>query len=296
MKKMIVMMTAAVLLSGCFSPVGDEQEVEEQTEDVTGETDKAKTFKFTVKGDFGSAAFTRAAGYLSADGVDMTDLWVFDYVDGECVQSVHQTATDETWGRPQMSLAYGSHHVYFVASRGDEPAMDADGHVITWVTPRDAFWKDYEVEVVNTSNGNRAVTLDRVATKLKLTVTDEVPAGCATVTVTPERWYYGLDYVTGTAVSQQLKERNVTVPASYAGTSGQLMVSIFGLSGADEWTTNVTVTAKDADGGVLGTASIVGAPFKRNRATEYSGSLFGSAGSMDVSLSAEWETARTGTW
>lgn len=48
--------------------------------------------------------------------------------------------------------------------------------------------KDYEVSVVSTSNGNRAVTLDRVATKLRLTVVDKVPDGCQDVKVTPDRW------------------------------------------------------------------------------------------------------------
>ena len=295
MKKMLVLMFTGLLVAACEKPILGEVEDESEAPEMGGKN-QVKKFTFTVKGDFGSAAFTRAAGYLSADGQDMTDLWVFDYVDGQCVQTVHQTATDEAWGKPQMSLAYGSHHVYFVASRGDEPSVDTEGHVIAWGTPRDTFWKDYEVDVVSTSNGNRAVTLDRVATKLRLVVNDEVPAGCASVTVTPERWYYGLDYMTGEAVSAQRTDRMVTVPASLVGTTGQLAVSIFGLSGADEWTTNVSATAKDADGGVLGTATITGAPFKRNRATEYSGSLFGSAGSMDVGLNVDWEQPKTGTW
>ena len=258
------------------------------------ELGESKKFTFTVKGDFGAAMFTR--GYLQADGQSMTELWVYDYVDGKCVQSVHQTAEDADWGKPSMALAYGSHHVYFVASRGDEPTVDDDAHTITWGTPRDAFWKDYEVDVVNTSNGNRAVTLDRVATKLRLTIQDEVPTGCSAVNVTPDRWYYGLDYVTGEAVTAKKQTRTVSVPTSYIGTSGQMAVSIFGVSGADEWVTNVAVTATDADGKVLGSANIAGAPFKRNRSTEYSGNLFGSAGGLDVSVSETWENPRTGTW
>jgi hypothetical protein len=195
-----------------------------------------------------------------------------------------------------MSLSYGSHHVYFVASRGEGATLDADGHTITWTGPRDTFWKDYEVEVVSTSNGNRAVTLDRVATKVKIVVNDEVPATCKAVTVTPERWYYGLDYVNGVAVASQQTERRVTVPESYVGTSGQLAVTIFGLSGSDEWVTNVAVKALGDGDAVIGSATITGAPFKANRATEYSGNLFGSAGGLDVSVNATWENAKNGTW
>lgn len=293
MKKMLLMMLAGLLVVACEKPVlGEVGENSESSE--MGSKNGVKNFTFTVKGDFGAATFTR--GYLSADGKDMTDLWVFDYVDGVCVQSVHQTAGDEAWGKPTLTLGYGSHHVYFVASRGEGATLDADGHVITWTGPRDTFWKDYEVEVVSTSNGNRAVTLDRVATKMRVTVNDEVPATCKAVTVTPERWYYGWDYVNGVAVASQQTERRVTVPESYVGTTGQLAVSIFGLSGSDEWVTNVAVKALGEGDAVIGSATITGAPFKANRATEYSGNLFGSAGGLDVSVNATWENAKNGTW
>lgn len=288
---MFWMAMAAALICGCEKPVLDDAS-EVSVEDVKNLP--TKKFTFTVKGDFGAATFTR--GYLTADGQAMTDLWVFDYVGGVCVQSVHQTSEDADWGAPKMSLAYGSHHVYFVASRGEGPTLDAEGHTITWTGPRDTFWKDYEVEVVSTSNGNRAVTLDRVATKLRVAVTDEVPATCKAVTVTPERWYYGWDYVGGAAIVSQQTERRVTVPESYVGTSGQLAVTIFGLSGSDEWVTNVAVKALGEGDAVIGSATITGAPFKANRATEYSGNLFGSAGGLDVSVNATWESAKTGTW
>ena len=290
---MLLMMLAGLLVAACEKPVLGEVEDESEISE-TEVVKSSKNFTFTVKGDFNAATFTR--GYLAADGKDMTDLWVFDYVDGVCVQSVHQTAEDEAWGKPTMALVYGSHHVYFVASRGEGATVDADGHTITWTGPRDTFWKDYEVEVVSTSNGNRAVTLDRVATKLKMTVNDEVPDGCAAVVVTPARWYYGWDYVNGVAVAAQQTERRVAVPESYIGTAGQMSVSIFGLSGTDEWVTNISIQAQDADNNVLGSATITGAPFKANRGTEYSGNLFGSAGGLDVSVNAAWENPKTGTW
>lgn len=294
MKKYILLLLGILSLFGCQKFEEESQEPAPPDEWSIIHLNEMKKFTFTIKGDFVAAAFSRA--YLQADGQDMTDLWVFDYMAGQCVQSLHLTKDDENFGKPVMYLTYGAHHVYFVASRGEEPTLDAEGHVLVWSSPRDTFWKDYAVEVVTTSNGNRAVTLDRVATKLRLVVNDEVPAGCASVTVMPDRWYYGLDYLTGEAVSAQKKERSVAVPASYIGTTGQLAVSIFGLSGADEWTTNLSVAARDAEGNSIGSASIAGAPFVRNRATEYSGNLFASGGAMDISLSAEWQPSYTGTW
>ena len=274
---------------------------------------KGKKFTFTVKTTVDvipmadevsenlqmgmDAPLSKAASYLSTNTQSLTDLWVLDYMNGELVQYVHQSSTDSDWGAPTMSLAYGSHHVYFVASRGLTPTLDTDGHTITWATVRDTFWKDYEVEVVNTTNGNRAVTLDRIVTKFRALVMDEVPASLASVTIAPATWYTSLDYTTGEPANAGAAfASNISVPASYVGTAGQLAVSLFSLSPSDEWTTDVTLTANDGSEGVLGQAVITAAPMKRNRATEYSGQLFGSGGSMTVSLNDEWSTPYEGSW
>lgn len=272
---------------------------------------KGKKFTFTVKMDVKAIGMedevhaeleqmslaSKAASYLSTNTQSLTDLWVLDYMNGELVQYIHQSSTDADWGAPTMSLAYGVHHVYFVASRGLTPTLNTDGHTITWATVRDTFWKDYEVEVVNTTNGNRAVTLDRIVTKFRALVMDEVPVSLASVTVAPATWYTALDYTTGEpANAGAVFATTISVPASYVGTSGQLAVSLFSLSPSDEWATDVTLTANDGSEGVLGQAVITAAPMKRNRATEYSGQLFGSGGAMTVSLNDEWSTPYEGSW
>lgn len=304
MRKTIILCMAALLSASCAKDVI--YDVSEDDESVETEVrGPKKNFTFTVKGEFEAATFRapaappsmrRATSYLTDNGNEMTDLWVYDYMGGTLIQTVHQAVGDTDWGKPKMSLAYGEHHIYFVASRGADPVVNQDDHIISWSTVRDTFWKDYEVNVVSTSNGNRAVTLDRVATKLRILIDDEVPAACASISLTPEKWYYGLDWVTGDAVTAKRQPITVNVPESYVGTSGEIAVSVFGLSGANEWTTNVSITASDPGGETIGSASIVGAPFKRNRATEYHGSLFGSAGSMVVGISDTWEDSRTGTW
>ena len=259
---------------------------------------QSKEITFSVDGDFSSPRFkapaTRAS--LSADGSEMTDLWLFDYMDGQLVQQLHQSPSDADWGTPKMTLAYGSHHVYFVAARGDEPTVNTESHIIEWDIPRDAFWMDFAVDVTSTSTTSRSVVLDRVATKLRVTIKDEVPEACTQLSLTPSVWYYGLDYVNGLAVQSKEKERTVTVPASYAGTTGKLSMSIFGLSDTDEWTSDVTLKSLADDGTVLGQVTITGAPFKRNRVTDYSGNLFGSGGGIDVSLNDTWEQSFTAEW
>ena len=161
MRKFVFFMLAAMLLTSCEKSLVNDDEVEKNP---SVSTTDGKRFTFTVKGDFSEEWKSVTRGYLQADGKDMTDLWVLDYMNGQLVQQVHQSDnTAEYFGKPVMQLAYGSHHVYFVASRGAGADLNVGEHRLTWEKVSDTFYKDYEVNVVATSNGNRAVTLERVA-------------------------------------------------------------------------------------------------------------------------------------
>ena len=264
------------------------KEVNGIVDDENGE----KLVTFNLEGNWNSPVFTR--GSLSADGKEMTDLWLFDYVDGTLVQSLHQVSTDADFGEPSPTLTYGQHKIYFVVSRGGSPSVN--GTVISWGSIRDTFWKSLSVSVGGSSSSSYSVTMERVVTKLKITATDAVPDGTATVVVLPERWYYGLDYLTGEPADlHDSEEMKATVPESYVGTTG-LAVSFFGFSSATEWTTPLTVSARDGENDIIGMVNVAAAPFMANRATEYSGSLFTSGGAFAITLNDEWDTPWTGSW
>ena len=159
-----------------------------------------------------------------------------------------------------------------------------------------SIWKDYEVSVVSTSNGNRAVTLDRVVTKLMLTFTDAISSDAFSINFTPDTWYYGMDYTTGEPTEATTSQTVVTsLPESYKGQS-DVVLSYFSLSPSSEWTSNVSLNSKDADGNIIGQANMSTVPFVRNRQTEYSGPLFTSGGELSLSLDGDWDTSVTGSW
>ena len=252
---------------------------------------------FAISGDFTltSHDFTRS---LTADGKDMTDVWVLDYVDGTLVQQLHQsdnTAAD--FGTPALNLSIGTHHIYFVASRGFAATLNTDDHTLTFGTVRDTFWKDYAITITSgTASSSRSVTLDRVVTKLKVVFSDAIPAGATTFNITPATWYYGINYTTGEPISATPSQPiTVNIPSSEIGVVNEA-VSIFGFSSATEWTTNIAINCKAANNDVLGSATITSAPFVRNRVSEYTGPLFGDSGAMTLSLNATWDDSYTGTW
>ena len=290
-------LAVGLTLTACEKEIMSDEPDGESSGVVASDAVKTKKFTFTLKGDFSDEWKPVTRGYLAADGKDLTDVWVLDYMDGALVQQVHQSDnTAEDFGKPVMNLAYGDHQVYFIASRGVSPVLDTDAHTITFDNVRDTFWKRYDVSVVATSNGNRAVTLDRVVTKLRLTFTDEVPAEANIISIVPHTWYYGLDYTTGQPASAQTDAATViTIPDASKGQTG-IQASLFGFSTAEEWNTDVTISSRTATDVVLGSATISAAPFKANRVSDYSGPLFSAGGSMSLSLNGEWEDSYQGTW
>lgn len=280
MKKVLFLAAVVMTLAAC----------EKIVEVPTGGQAKEKKVRFEVVNN-GWSVVTRS---LEADGQAMTDLWVFDYVDGTMVQSVHKSAGDVDFSEPSVTMSYGEHSVYFVASRGKNPAVN--GTEVTWGSPSDTFWKAVSVNVGSGSASSVAVALDRVVTKLRVAVNDAVPAGTASLVLTQGPWYAGVDYVTGAAVGESDDSRTVAVPGSYVGTEGQLVVNLFSLSDDAEWTADVSIVAKDVDGGVLGRAVIEDVPFMRNRVTEASGNLFAAVNGFSVSLNAEWLDSYSIEW
>jgi hypothetical protein len=281
MKKVIMILAVVAAVCGCERVVIDD----ETAADVV----QVKRVRFDV-----SSEEWRVTRALTADGQDMTDLWIFDYVDGGLVKTLHKTATDVDFNEPTMPLAYGEHTVYFVASRGKSPTVT--GTQITWGSPSDTFWKALTLNVGSGTASTVAVTMDRVVTKLRIAVADEVPATIATLEMLPRQWWYGLDYLTGEAVANSDAVRQVAVPASMAGTTGQLAVGFYCLSDDAEWMADVTIMAKDGDGAVIGSVSLADVPFVRNRVTDASGNLFASQSGFSISLNDEWIDSYTLEW
>lgn len=302
---------AAIL--GCALSFSSCEKAETLNTNLSAEEWKeTKKFTFTIKGNFINAEFgtnnekgsaqlakTRATNdYMVADGVEMTDLWVLDCVTvpGESSlvikQQLHQTPSDANWGSPSMSLTLGTHHVLFLASRG-QGATYADG-IVTWTKPLDTFFLDYEVTVVKTSNGNRAVTLNRIATRLQLSVEDAIPSGTTTISLAPAKWYNGFNMLTAQPIVSSNYVAAFNIASSQWNRTG-LLLSMWGFSPSDEWTTDITLTSKAGES-TNATAIITNAPFLPNRTTKYTGNLFTNATQSSITLSTDWLATYEGVY
>ena len=252
-----------------------------------------KTITFTFGDTFQQRAMTRA----DITSLDLTDLWMIDYVGSELQQTVHQSSTDDGFGSISASMGYGDHTLYFVASRGTTPTSDTDAQTITWVKPSDTFWATATVTVSPSSESSQAVSLSRVATRLRITVNDEVPAQAAKFVITPAQWYYGIDYTTGNGIAPSANQpREVNIPSSYIGTSGQLAIAIFGFVPSADWHTDITAALKASDESTLGLVTLEDVEMKRNITTAYSGGILGTAKSFTLSADDAWGDEDVHTW
>ena len=246
---------------------------------IPADSMKSKTITFTF-GEISQRSMTRA----TLSELNLTDLWIFDYAGDELKQTIHQASTDAAFGSASLSLDYGEHTFYFVASRGIDPVIDTEAKTIVWGSVRDTFHASLSIDVQPSSATSQAVTLSRVVGRLRISATDVVPANAAKLTITPSTWYYGLNYQTGEAVGSSTSPIVVNIPSSYVGTQN-LVTSCYTVSGSSAWQTNITVSLIASDESSLGSVTIPDVPIKRNHITSYSGGIVGAGRSISVNAS-----------
>ena len=284
MKKIMMAMSAALMLTACSS---DPSEVLVQTTTPT-DTMKSVTINFSFP-QVTMEAMTRG----SLSDASMTDLWMFDFMGDELQQTIYQSSTDDGFGSIVVTAETGSHAFCFVASRGTNPTVTDDE--ITWEKPSDTFWQNVVLDVTPQTATAQSVELQRVATRLRISITDEVPATLSKLSVVTDTWYCGLNALTGEPTTATSRAATINVPASYFGTTGQLTASIFGLC-SDDYTTDVNVTALDAQNATIASVSLEDVPMSRNVTTQFSGPLFTRQPTFSFMTADAWGDDVMMTW
>lgn len=271
MGRMVAVMTAAVIvLTGCSQ---------------VDEPGSAKVLTFVIAGGDTRATPTE---------VSLSDIWVFDYVGGELKQTVHQSSTDDGFGTVSLTAEYGAHTLYFVASAGRVPTVE--GTVITWGKLGDTFWATNTLDVQPSTQSSQTVMLNRVTSRVRVAVADQVPTGLSALRLTPSKWYTALDYMTGDASAENADAHDVSVPSSYIGTTGSLSVGMWVISKKADWTTNLRVQALKSDETLMADITLANVPVKRNRVTNISGQLFGASTPLGITVNTTWDDDIEVTW
>ena len=184
-----------------------------------------------------------------------------------------------------MNLTYGHHDVKFIASKGSEPSLTATA--LSWGRVKDTFVLDYPVDVVASSNGNRAPELKRAVSGIKLVMSDAVPTNAKEIQITADR---SLSLALPTLAAAALGETTVTMafPSAWVGTKNN-DASTYTLCPSDEFTTDVSVKVIATDNSVISDFTIEDVELKKNRITTLTGEVFGRGSGFQVSIDDTWE-------
>lgn len=231
---------------------------------------------------------------LEANGEAMKELWVFDIIGDSCALVCRQTDVDDNFGSVSMKLSYGNHRLAVVCSRGEGSGVDVSNGRIAWEKVRDTFWNVVDCDVAKTGSTDIAVTLKRVAARMRVTVNDVIPSDLKTISISGEPWYKGIDVKTGEAIGGLSSIEGVedmsslAVPSAYVGTEKKLAVSLWIMSKDEQWTEDVTVKMLDDNGDVLSEVVCPGVPMQRNRVTNITGYFLSGGASGNIHLDDSW--------
>ena len=198
-------------------------------------------------------------------------------------------STYTTFGDFDCSLPMGSYTMVVIA-RGY-----SEGDVFTLTSPteaaytgdraRETFSATQAVNISNTDAVDISTTLNRVIAKLQVISTDNKTANASSVRTTFAAGSKAFNPTTGLATTNTGFVNTVSISAAEGKTSST--TSYLFLS-SDEQTMDVTIDVLDVDGAVLFTKTVQNVPFKRNRLTKLTGSMYTN---NSVSTSFQVDTA-----
>ena len=289
---MLATMLATVLATAC----NNEEAIPQQP------TEKAH-----VKLVCGMQVETRAA--LTANSKALTDLYILDYdkATGKLLQVLHQTSTATDFAEPDLTLDYGEHTLKVVATRSQEPTLWDVGN-ITWpiepniLTPitasqpvaltatktSDTFGAEKDVSVgAGTATVN--IALDRLVAKLSVNSTDVFPDDCTTITIDFQE-YKALSWATMDVI-EAVGNQRISDVQHLRGTTDNTL-SYFLLVPKAGYKTDITFTMNSTDA-PYATITIPDVPFKRNKITTITGSLYNHQQHMIMTVNDEWNSETT---
>lgn len=280
--KNIILTVIAALMTVCCS-----------TDDSLAYDNGEKEFLISFGGEFRLESVTDTR---SSDG--MTDIWLFDYMDGELLKCVWQGTSDVSFGNVRISLPYGKHTLCVVASSGENPVVDTLACEITWAKPGDTFHRRETLEVNAASPSVLNIEMKRVSAQLKVRVDDGFPWNASEFVMHGDGWNCGLNWMTGDGCSPEKVRMSEYIPLDMRGTDRSaeyIYYEIYSESSVE----NVRIDAVDGYGNSLVGAELEGVVLERGKTTTFSGNLLDNNESgLNISIGTEepWIDGKTGTF
>ena len=242
----------------------------------------------------GAQATTRAA-VGDYDGVQKLTLAFYDSDGTEQLKVTHTKGSmpeGDTFGEFSTTLPLGSYTMVvlgYVLYDDDELTITSPTQAEWTVNaPRETFAATQEVNVTSTTALNLSATLDRIVAQLKVFSTDKRTANVEKVRMTFAAGGKQFSPTTGLATVNTGSVSTVSAGVAVGELSGSIGYVFLA---TDEQTMDVTIETLDADGNTTFSRTVNNVPFKRNRITKLTGSIYPTAASTTAGsfqVSTEW--------
>lgn len=274
---------AVLLLAGCC-----------KDKDTSGSAKvKVRIDDFSIsQEEIGTKTATDVADYSGVKAITLAFYTSTGDEQYKVTQMRADATTYTTFGEFDLSLPMGSYTMVVLGYglNEGEPA-------ITLTSPtsatfgdnpaRETFVATQAVNITSTDAVTLSATLNRIVSKLKIHSTDGCTENAVNVRTTLSAADKAFNPTTGLATSNTGFVNTLPIQST-VGNSTNSITYLF--LATDEQTVNVTIDVLDANGNSISHKEVSGVPFKRNRMTVLTGSLYSSGGNGSFQVETEWLT------
>ena len=246
---------------------------------------------------------TTRAAVGDYDGVQVLTLAFYKSDGTEQVKVTHTKGSMPegiTFGNFSLDLPLGSYTMVVLGY----VLYDDDALTLTsptqaeWTVnaPRETFAATQEVNVTSTTALNLTATLSRIVSQLKVISTDNRTANVEKIRMTFAAGGKAFDPTSGLATVNTGSVSTVSTGVEVGERSGSVGYIFLA---TDEQEMDVTIETLDADGNTIYSTVVENVPFKRNRKTKLTGSVYpteASARAGSFQVDTEWLTDYNGTF
>ena len=204
----------------------------------------------------------------------------------------------ETFGEFTLSLPMGNYTMVVLGygkSEDDDLVLTSPTQAeYTGAHARETFATTQPVNITSTSAVNLSATLNRIIAKLQVVSTDGRTANATNVRMTMSAGGKSFSPTTGLATVNTGFSNTVGISAAAGSTSSSISYLFLA---TDEQTMDVTIETLDEDGAVLFSKTVNNVPFKRNRVTKLTGTMYtNNSVSGGFQIETEWLSDYNGTF
>jgi hypothetical protein len=252
MKKVIIALSAAMVLTACSSDNMEEVEV------MSEPTDVQMTFS-----PYEMSAMTRAAVSI-ADVLTKLDVWIYE--NGSEVKAIHQTTADAAFGSITVTLDKTKTYTLYAVGHKADGATLADG-VISFTDDKVTHSMFYSTTFSPATTTSLSCLMNRIVADFRLEITDEIPTSAVkfrfTVPGVFDRW----NVTTGATHGI---DRVSTI--NYGGTSA--IFNVYAIATDAQTTHDIMVEALDENDHEVQTRMFTDVPLRNGYKTNYRGAFF----------------------